>query len=331
MYKPSKRIVIAVLVLGLAGFAFGVWVLLHPASIFVQPWRAAQAQAPVQGVLLGPYPVEEDFADLKKRGVTTIISLLEPNVPYEKVLLERERALAERHGMTVKNFPMGSILGQKFGENYSKNSKAAAEAALSADGVAYIHCYLGLHRARNVQRYLAEHAQVQAQTYATTGAGVSGADMEAEDRATQLFGEDRFEESLAALSAVKDKGPRMLRLEGWSLYRLHRNDEAHAAFARALAMSPGDKDARIGMAYSDLARKRLEQAQQDFLELRRLYPTDGMVLQGLGNAYFRQARWKDAEAVFVETLRHDPGNGEVEDMLERVRRFMAPDTTPADA
>ena len=75
--------------------------------------------------------------------------------------------------MTVKNFPMGSILGQKFGEHYSTNSKAAAEAALSADGVAYIHCYLGLHRARNVQRYLAEHAQVQAQTYATTGAGAS--------------------------------------------------------------------------------------------------------------------------------------------------------------
>ena len=147
MYKPSKRIVIAVLALGLAGFAFGVWVLLNPASIFVQPWRAVRAEAPVKGVLLGPYPVEEDFADLKKRGVTTIISLLEPNVPYEKVLLERERALAERHGMTVKNFPMGSILGQKFGENYSKNSKAAAEAALSADGVAYIHCYLGLHRA----------------------------------------------------------------------------------------------------------------------------------------------------------------------------------------
>ena len=84
MYKPSKRIVIAVLVLGLAGFAFGVWVLLNPASIFVQPWRAVRAEAPVKGVLLGPYPVEEDFADLKKRGVTTIISLLEPNVPYEK-------------------------------------------------------------------------------------------------------------------------------------------------------------------------------------------------------------------------------------------------------
>ena len=100
MYKPSKRIVIAVLVLGLAGFAFGVWVLLNPASIFVQPWRAVRAEAPVKGALLGPYPVEEDFADLKKRGVTTIISLLEPNVPYEKVLLPTEGRGARPTGQT---------------------------------------------------------------------------------------------------------------------------------------------------------------------------------------------------------------------------------------
>ena len=331
MYKPSRRLVIAVLALGVVGFAFGAWVLLHPASIFVQPWRAVRTEAPVKGVLLGPYPVEEDFVALKKRGVTTIISLLEPDVPYEKVLLDRERALAKRHGMTVKSFPMGSILGQKFGDNYSKNSKAAAEAALAADGVAYIHCYLGLHRARNVLRYLAEHAQVQAQTYVTAGARVSSADMEAEDRATRLFSEDRFEESLAALSGVKGKGVRMLRLEGWSLYRLHRNEEARAAFARALALSPNDKDARIGRAYSDLARGRLEQAEQDFLELRRLYPTDVMVLLGLGNVYFRQARWREAEAVFLEMLQHDPGNVEAREMLQRVRRFMAPDATPAGA
>ena len=67
------------------------------------------------------------------------------------------------------------------------------------------------------------------------------------------------------------------------------------------------------------------------MELRRLYPTDQMVLQGLGNAYFRQARWKDAEAVFVEALRHDPDNRETRQMLERVRRFLAPETAQADA
>lgn len=331
MYKPSKRIVIAVLVLGLAGFAFGVWVLLHPASIFVQPWRAVQAEAPVKGVLLGPYPVEEDFADLKKRGVTTIISLLEPNVPYEKVLLERERALAERHGMTVKNFPMGSILGQKFGEHYSKNSKAAAEAALAADGVAYIHCYLGLHRARNVQRYLAEHARVEARVFAAKDSPVNAADLDAEERATRLFGEERFEETVAALAGVAHKGPRMLHLEGWSLYRMGRADDARSAFTRALELEPGDHDARVGLAYADLAGGRLAEAEAGFADLRRLRPDDVSVLEGIGNVYYRQARWKDAELAFAEALRRNPGNGETREMLERVRRFMAPADAPAGA
>ncbi len=330
MYKPSKRIIIVVLALGLAGFAFGVWVLLHPASVFVQPWRAVQAEASVKGVLLGPYPVEEDFADLEKRGVTTIISLLEPSVPYEKVLLERERALAERHGMTVKNFPMGSILGQKFGENYSKNSKAAAEAALSADGVAYIHCYLGLHRAKNVQRYLAEHAQVQAQTYATANA-TSDVDLAEERRAKKLYRAGQYEDSLAVLEKIGRKTPRVLRVQGWNLYRMRRADEARSAFARALELAPGDHDARVGLAYSDLAGGRLAEAEAGFADLRRLQPDDVTVLEGIGNVYYRQARWKEAELAFAEALRRNPGNGEVQEMLERVRSFMAPEAAPAGA
>ena len=330
MYKPSKRIVIAVLALGLAGFAFGVWVLLNPASIFVQPWRAVRAEAPVKGVLLGPYPVEEDFADLKKRGVTTIISLLEPNVPYEKVLLERERALAERHGMTVKNFPMGSILGQKFGEHYSVNSKAAAEAALAADGVAYIHCYLGLHRAKNVQRYLAEHAQVQAQTYATANA-TSDADLETERRAKKLFRAGQYEESLALLATITKKTARVRRVEGWNLYRMQRADEARVAFTRALELAPGDHDARVGLAYADMAGGRLAEAEAGFADLRRLRPDDVSVLEGIGNVYYRQARWKDAELAFQELLRRKPDNGDAREMLERVRRFMAPADAPAGA
>lgn len=330
MYKPSKRIVIAVLALGVMGFAFGVWVLLHPASIFVQPWRAVRAEAPVKGVLLGPYPVEEDFADLKERGVTTIISLLEPNVPYEKVLLERERALAERHGMTVKNFPMGSILGQKFGDNYSKNSKAAAEAALAADGVAYIHCYLGLHRAKNVQRYLAEHAQVQAQTYATANA-TSDADLKAEREAKALFRAGQYDESLKVLGSIAKKTARVLRVEGWNLYRMGRADEARSAFTRALELAPGDHDARVGLAYSDLAGGRLAEAETGFTDLRRLRPNDISVLEGLANVYYRQARWKEAEVAFAEALRRNPDNGETREMLERVRRFLTPDAAPADA
>ncbi len=323
MYKPSKRVVLGVLALGVLGFAFGVWVLLHPASVFVQPWRAERAETAVNGVLFGPYPVEEDFVELKKRGVTTIISLLEPNVPYEKVLLERERKLASRHGMTVKNFPMGSILGQKFGDSYSENSKAAATAALDAEGIAYIHCYLGLHRAKNVQSYLAEHGNVQSQTYAAVNA-TSDTDLATERQAKKLFRAGKYEESLALLSTIVRKTPRVLRVEGWNLYRLKRIDESRVAFGRALEQEPGDIDSQLGLAYGDIAEGKLAEAEVKFSELRRLKPDDVSALEGLSTVYYRQARWKEAEAVLAEIVQLKPENEEARQTLERVRGFMAP-------
>ena len=76
----SRKLVLCALLLCALGGAFGVWVLLHPASIWVQPWRAQQSTMSEQ-VIFGPYPVEDDFVALKKRGVTTIVSLLDSEAP----------------------------------------------------------------------------------------------------------------------------------------------------------------------------------------------------------------------------------------------------------
>lgn len=326
--QSKKRLWVGLLLLGLLGFSFGVWVLLHPASVFVQPWRAERAESAVNGVLFGPYPVEADFSELKKRGVTTIISLLEPNVPYEKVLLERERKLASQYGMRVENFPMGSILGQKFGNNYSKNSKAAAQAALDADGTAYIHCYLGLHRAKNVQRYLAEHAQVQTQTYAGTNA-TSDTDLATERAAKKLFRAGEFEKSLELLATIERQTPRVLRVKGWNLYRMSKIDEARDAFGDALALAPGDFDSRVGLAYCDLAQDKPEQAERQFAALSQEKPGDASVQEGLGNAYYRQARWAEAEKAFSKLLEIAPENEEAKQALARVKGFQEPATSAA--
>jgi tetratricopeptide (TPR) repeat protein len=296
--------------------ALGVWVLLHPASAFVQPWRAERTASPVEDVLLGPYPVEADFAALKERGVTTIISLLEPNVPYEKVLLEQERERAARHGMTVKNFPMGSILGQKFGNDYAKNSKAAAEAAIAADGVAYIHCYLGLHRARNVQTYLAEH--VRSGLFAGTNA-TSDADLDAERRAKAAFDAGKHEESLATLATIERKTPRVLRVEAWNHYRLHRLDEARRAFRGALEQQPGDLDSIAGLAYCDLSDQRLDEAGQGFARVLAAQPDEVSAIEGMGHVRYRQGRRDEARALFERAAALNPENVETRQMLERLR------------
>lgn len=296
----------------------GVWVLLHPASAFVQPWRAERTDSPVQDVLLGPYPVEADFIALKQRGVTTIISLLEPGVPYENVLLEQERERAARYGMTVKNFPMGSILGQKFGDHYERNSKAAAKAALDADGIAYIHCYLGLHRARNVQLHLAE--QANSAHFAGTNA-TSDADLVAERRAKELFDQARYTESLQVLAAITRKTPRVLRVEGWNHYRLLRIDAARAAFAQVLAQQPGDPDASTGLAYCDLFENRLDAAEAGFE--RGAQAGEVSSVEGLAHVRYRQGRRAEARTLFERAAALAPGNPETRQMLERLHDVRA--------
>ena len=41
-------------------------------------------------------------------------------------VLDEEKKRAERLGIRVLDFPMGSILGQRFGADYERNSRAAA-------------------------------------------------------------------------------------------------------------------------------------------------------------------------------------------------------------
>lgn len=329
MYRPSKRIVIAVLLLGAVLGTFGVWVLLHPASIFVQPWRAERAASPVDGVMVGPYPVEQDFIELKKRGVTTIVSLLEPNVPYEKVLLEQERERAGRYGMTVRNFPMGSILGQKFGDAYATNSKAAAQAAIDAPGVAYIHCYLGLHRARNVQEYLA--AQVKTTAYGGSTTVASAADLDNEHVAQTAFDARDYPRSLAALAKIPRKGLRAARLEGWNYYRLQRLPEARGAFQAVVRAYPQDNDAQVGLAYVELASGQLDQAEAAFARVLAADPDEVSAIAGLGHVRYRQGRTAEARQQFSRVIELDPGNGEADEMLKRIDGTGASAQRAADA
>src|SRR5688500_8915398 len=56
MYKPSRRVVSISFVFCVLLGALGVWTLLHPASVCVQPWRAERTATAVEDELLGPYP-----------------------------------------------------------------------------------------------------------------------------------------------------------------------------------------------------------------------------------------------------------------------------------
>ena len=319
MFRPSRRHIAAAFVLCALLGLFGVWVLLHPASIWVQPWRATKSA--VEGnVMFGPYPVEEDFIALKARGVTTIISLLDSNIPYERVLLAQERERAGRFGMQVLNFPMASILGQSFGRDYMKNSQAAARAALAAQGNAYIHCYLGLHRAKNVQIFL--------DSFATSATYVGARserpeDVQAEERALVAFRAMDYAQSLAELDKIPHKGIRAARQEAWIHYRLNRIDTARLGFERILQEDPLDQESQVGLAYCALSENKLPEAAERFSQVLSRDPNDVGATEGLAHVRYRQSDMVEAKALFQRAARSNPDNPETRQMLERLEAFPA--------
>ncbi|MGN6512929.1 MAG: tetratricopeptide repeat protein, partial [Lysobacteraceae bacterium] len=299
-----------------------------PASLWVQPWRARQTQV-ADHVLFGPYPVEEDFDRLQRQGVTTIVSLLDPALPYENVLLAQERERARRHGMQVRNFPMASILGRSFGADYARNARAAAQAALDAKGVAYIHCYLGLHRAVNVQKLIAQsHATTR---YAGSTGGTRPADTLALDHANFAFLDGDYARTLEDLAAIRAPGPAALDLAGWAHYRRGEIPAARAQFARALALAPGDREAQSGLAYCALRDNDLARAETGFAGILAARPDDPAAIEGLGHVRYRQGRADAARALFTRALALDPGNPEIRGMLDRLHVVVPPAAANASA
>lgn len=302
--------------LGVLGAAAGVWMLLHPAAFWLAPWRP-EAQVVGSRFIFGPYPIEKDFQALKAQGVTTIVSLLDSDLPYEMVLLGQEKELAQKYGMKVLNFPMASILGQSFGKDYVANSEAAARAAIDADGVVYVHCYLGLHRAANVRKILESHARTT--TYGGSVASERSPDRLALDRASNANREQRFEDALREIASMQVKTLDAQLLEGWVNYRMGRIEPARAIFAQVLAEHPGQLDAMEGLGYAALRANDLQQAEPLFTELLAQRPGYTPALEGLGHVRYRQGRAAEARQLFEQVLQNNPDNVEVREIVEKLR------------
>ena len=318
MLRLSRsRLLVAAIVLAVVLGASGIWALLHPGGLWLQHWRADKSVISSR-FIFGPYPLEGDFPVLKGNGVTTIISLLDPDLPYEKVLLGQEQRLAKKYGMTVRNFPMASILGQSFGKDYLANSKAAAQAAIDSEGVAYIHCYLGLHRAKNVQKFLEVYAATSTTTYAGTLGSGRSRDILALDRANIAFLESRPEESLRELASIEHKSFQATLLEAWSNYRLGRIEPARAAFNKVLVERPDDPDALAGLGYCALRVADLDGAARQFQRVLAQHPDDAQAVEGLGHVRYRQGQLAEARSLFERVLKQHPENIDLRETLKKM-------------
>jgi Flp pilus assembly protein TadD len=287
------------------------WIAVTPDHPLLRLWRAKQHDLNAK-VIVGPYPIDADFATLRKRNVTLIVSLLNPALPYENVLLEKERVNAAKAGIELKNFPMTSIVGYEIGADLERNETAAAEAAQQATGKVYLHCYLGIHRARRVADKIAGATA----TYQPRQVERSE-DRRLLDEADAAYAKGDYAATLQLLAKIRTPDAATHALRGWASYKSGRIDDANVAFRAASFASPTDAAPLIGLGYVALRRNALGEAQESFRRALVLRANDVDALTGAGIVAYRQGRAQDAVALLRRAVALDPRNEEAAELLRK--------------
>lgn len=316
----TRRKLIPVLMLATVVVALAVswWVLINPDNALTRLFASKISNIDAK-VVVGPYPVERDFQLLKANGVEVIVSLLDPAIPYEATLLKQEEANARQFGIVLRNFPMSSIMGKRFGNAYDQSASQAADTIAATAGKVYLHCYLGVHRIKVVRDLLTKRG-IGTDTYAIRQAERESFRVE-QDAAEASYAAGRYEEALAALTRVPEKSltPDALLLKGWSLFRLGRIADARGAFGTVAHGAPDHAGAATGLGYCALRDAQFEEAQRQFQMALAKEPQNADALGGLGLAFYRTGRLADAEKYLEASLKQAP-NEEWKAILARIRR-----------
>lgn len=313
---PMKwKIGVGLLFIGL--FLLGVWVLLNPQNPFTGLFRSEISDTGGR-VIRGPYPTKEDFQKLRTAEVTTIVSLLDPRLPYEAVLLDRERELAQKYGIKFLNFPMASVLGQRLGDDYKSRVKAAADSIERAEGKVYLHCYLGVHRGVDVEKLLAARGVTTGQ-YVGRQADPLGTDVRA---AEELYEKSLYSEAIAKAQPVAAKtGDHQRRAQhvlGWSHYQLKQYAEAYGIFRSILLHDASSIDGNVGLAYTAMQLGDNELAQRHFSWVVDNRPNQAAALYGLALVHVRKGDRELALHAAQRTLDIDPKHEDAQQLVERL-------------
>lgn len=307
---------IKLLIWAVIAFLLGYFVLITPDNPIMRALRGEISDVD-SNIIIGPYPVQSDFDKLKKNGVTKIISLLDPAVPYEKSLLDQERVVAKKLQMEVVNFPMISILGHKMGANYEKNAAAAADEIAASKGKVYVHCYLGIHRAIVVKNLLKDK-NITMGRYLVKGGERSNIAIE-QDKAGQLFNERYYQEARNILDSMASLTPTATSLYGWVAYRQKDVAEARKRFGE-LAKDPAfTTDATVGLGYCDLQENKLDSAVATFSKAIKFQPKNGSALTGIGLTLYRQSKFEESATYLEQALQVNPENTEAALALKHIK------------
>ena len=100
-----------------------------------------------------------------------------------------------------------------------------------------------------------------------------------------------------------------------------RMRDAEAAYRRALEVEPhGEADLRLGILLLDTGR--VAEAEGFLVEARRLLPRDVNAWYRLSECYYRQQKYREAEAALVGALNLAPDDAHIQQNLRDLRRLM---------
>ena len=137
--------------LSLALFAAALWFWMNPKLMIDAGMKTTTESSAWSEFVFGPYPDNERLAGLKAEGYSAVISLLSPAVvPFEPVLLARERDAAKEAGLELIHIPM---LPWVSANDHVKDR--LKELDRRGPAKYYVHCYLGKDRVNVFKTLLA--------------------------------------------------------------------------------------------------------------------------------------------------------------------------------
>ena len=97
----------------------------------------------------GSYPDARRIEELKDEGYDGVITLLNPDIPFENVLLKKELGNGEEAGIPIYSYPMLPWISDNEGP-----LREIKELTTDDEKRYYVHCYLGKHRVDYVRQML---------------------------------------------------------------------------------------------------------------------------------------------------------------------------------
>jgi hypothetical protein len=129
--------------------SFGTFYFLLDTDMMAAVGQLGEGSVENEQLTFGPYPDARRLKELEDEGYDGIITLLNPSIPFESVLLNQELQQGEEAGIEIYSYPMLPWVSEN-----EESLAAINELVAGNEDRYYVHCYLGKHRVELVRREL---------------------------------------------------------------------------------------------------------------------------------------------------------------------------------